>query len=213
MKKSTISPSMPFSQACDNNKQPILDVLKLVFTKPITVVEIGSGTGQHSTYLSKHLPHVIWQSTDLQCNLSGIERWRDHSQHKNLKPALALNVRDQEWPIDHVDAFFSANTAHIMSWEEVELFVIGVGKHLLQGGHFCLYGPFKYNGSFTSDSNRAFDVHLRDVDPNRGIRDFEMIQALALKSGLELIADHNMPANNQMVVWRKSNDEECFHAT
>lgn len=194
---------MPFSQACDNNKGAILNVLKLLFTKPITVVEIGSGTGQHSAYLSEHLPHVIWQPTDLQCNLNGIERWRVHSQQKNIKPAVALNVRDQLWPIDNAGAFFSANTAHIMGWEEVELFMAGVGTHLPQEGFFCLYGPFKYNGAFTSESNKAFDLHLKGVDPSRGIRDIEAIQQQACKSGLELVADHDMPANNQMLVWRK----------
>jgi len=202
--QNTLSPGMPFSQACENNKEPILNVLKLLFTKPVTVVEIGSGTGQHSAYFSEQLPHVLWQPTDLQCNLDGIESWRVHSQQTNLKPAHALNVCDLEWPIEHVDAFFSANTTHIMSWKEVTLFMTGAGKYLPQGGHLCLYGPFKYNGSFTSESNKAFDAHLKDVDPNRGIRDFENMQTLAHELGFELVADYNMPANNQMLVWRKS---------
>jgi len=194
---------MPFSQACENNKGPILSILKLLLTEPVTVVEIGSGTGQHSAYLSEHLPHILWQPTDLQCNLNGVERWRVQSQHKNLKPAIALNVQDNVWPIDAADVFFSANTAHIMSWDEVKLFMLGVGKHLPKGGLLCLYGPFKYNGAFTSESNKAFDLHLKDVDPTRGIRDFEAIQQLARESELELVADYKMPANNQMLVWRK----------
>lgn len=37
--------ALPFSQACENNKQPILEVLQNELQEHTHVLEIGSGTG------------------------------------------------------------------------------------------------------------------------------------------------------------------------
>ena len=100
------------------------------------------------------------------------------------------------------DAVFSANTLHIMSWGEVQHFFRGVGRVLAQPGALCVYGPFSYGGRHTSDSNAEFDAYLQGRDPLSGIRDFEALAALARAQGLELAADHAMPANNRTLVWR-----------
>lgn len=203
MPKSSL-PVPPFSQACENNKQPILEIIKTLFVKPITIVEIGSGTGQHGVYFSQQLTHINWQPTDLEPNLAGIEQWRSSVANDNLKPCLILDVKMQNWPVKNVDAFFSANTAHIMSWEDVQLFIAGVGLHLRDKGTFCLYGPFSYKGAFTSQSNADFDRHLKEMNPKQGIRDFEAVVALAEKAGLSLQADHEMPANNRLLVFSRT---------
>lgn len=192
-----------FSQACENNKLPILQLLQRLMTEPMTVVEIGSGTGQHGAFFSQHLPHIQWQPTDLEPHHASIEAWRESAQTKNLKPCITLDVKAQHWPITQVDGFFSANTAHIMSWEEVLCLFSGVGTHLCAQGLFCLYGPFSYNGAFTSQSNADFDQHLKANNPKQGIRSFEALQTLASQANLNLIADHKMPANNRLLVWQK----------
>ena len=193
-----------FSEASERNKQPILAVLRDYFSKPGTILEIGSGTGQHAVYFAEQLPHVYWQPSDVQANLAGIERWRQASRLVNFHSALELDVSHQPWPVSKVDGVFSANTAHIMSWPMVQDFIAGVGRVLRPNGHFCLYGPFNYNGQFSSPSNAYFDASLRARDPAMGIRDFEAMNVLAEQAGLVLLADHPMPANNQLLVWRKS---------
>ena len=45
---------------------------------------------------------------------------------------------------------------------------------------------------------------LKNIDSNRGIRDIESILSLAKKEGLLLINDFDMPANNQLLVFKKS---------
>ena len=50
----------------------------------------------------------------------------------------------------------------------------------------------------------AFDAYLRQHDAASGIRDFEAVDALAAAVGLQLAANRAMPANNQLLVWRKS---------
>lgn len=192
----------PFSQACENNKIPILEVLSKHFSTANSVLEIGSGTGQHAAFFSEQLPHLQWQPTDQQHYISGIEAWRRFSQLKNFLAPLELNV-NRLWPITTSPAIFTANTLHIMSWQEVERFFAEVKKVLASGGVLCVYGPFNYSGAYTSESNARFDQWLKARDPLSGIRDYEAINTLAQQSGLSLLKDYTMPANNRCLVWSK----------
>ena len=192
----------PFSQACENNKVPILEVLSEHFSAVNSVLEIGSGTGQHAAFFAEQLPHLQWQPTDQQHYISGIEAWRDFSQLDNLLPPLVLDV-NQPWPIETITAIFSANTVHIMSWPEVERLFAGIKAVLASGGVLCLYGPFNYGGEYTSESNARFDQWLKARDPLSGIRDFEAVNGLAQANGLSLLKDYAMPANNRCLVWSR----------
>ncbi|MCP3906690.1 MAG: DUF938 domain-containing protein [Oceanicoccus sp.] len=193
---------LPFSQACENNKAVILEVLQRYFADVDYVLEVGSGTGQHAVFFAEHLPHLYWQAADQQDYLEGINRWLDWAERDNLLPPLPLDV-NQEWPVSTAPAIFSANTVHIMSWQEVERFFSGINKVLEVGGIFCLYGPFNYDGKFTSESNANFEQLLKNRNPLSGIRDFEAVQGLAEQAGLVLLDDLAMPANNRCLVWKK----------
>ncbi|TVZ42082.1 uncharacterized protein DUF938 [Alteromonadaceae bacterium 2753L.S.0a.02] len=194
----------PISQACENNKAPILEVLRRVFDHSQQVMEIGSGTGQHAAWFAQHLPHLVWQPTDVAEHLAGIELWRAQAGCPNLKKPLPFNIHDSGWPLDSCDAVFSANTAHIMSWPTACLMIKRVAEHLPTGGVFALYGPFNYHGTYTSESNQNFDVWLKEQDPVRAIRDFEKVDQQARNHGLNLFEDNAMPANNRLLVWVKS---------
>jgi len=193
----------PFSQACENNKAPILALLKTHFSEVEQVLEVGSGTGQHAAFFAEQLPHLHWQPSDQPEYLSGIKTWVDYAALDSLASPIELNV-DNPWPIKATQAIYSANTLHIMSWQQVEAFFFGVKKHLANGGLLFVYGPFNYQGQFTSESNARFDQWLKARDSLSGIRDFEAVNTLAEEAGLELVADHAMPANNRSLVWRKS---------
>lgn len=192
----------PFSQACENNKRAIVAQLKTVFTTTKKVLEIGSGTGQHAVFFAAQLPHLIWQPTDLAINHDGINAWRNEQPSPNLQAPLELDVSTQ-WPVSQVDGMFSANTLHIMSWELVKLFFQGVGQHLVLSGKLVVYGPFKYQGQFTSESNAQFDLWLKAHDGARGVRNIEDVVQLAQSVGLVLLSDTAMPANNQLLVFEK----------
>ena len=158
------------------------------------MLEIGSGTGQHAAYFAPELPHLTWRASDVAEYLDGIRLW-------GVEP-IELDV-DKPWPSINVDAVFSANTAHIMSWPQVERMFAGVGRLLPGGGLFALYGPFHYHGRSTSESNARFDAALRARDPASGVRDFADVVALAERAGLALTEDNAMPANNRLLVFRK----------
>ena len=193
----------PFSQACENNKAPILEILKQVFSQTSIVWEIGSGTGQHACHFARHLPHLAWQPTDRQVNIEGIRLWQQESGLKNLKPPLILDVADSIWPCQAIEALFTANTLHIMSRDEVGLFFDRLGQCLQPEARVCVYGPFNYQGCYTSDSNAHFDQHLKSQNAQSGIKHFEDILALAAAIGLDLQNDHSMPANNRLLVFQR----------
>jgi len=195
--------SKPFSQSCENNRAPILSVIQPLFEACHAVLEIGSGTGQHAANFAAELPHLHWLTSDLPEYHAGISMWVEDAGLANLHPPLTLDVLHQPWPEVDVAAVFSANTAHIMSWEMVEAFFAGVADLLPDRGQFLLYGPFNYAGEYTSDSNAIFDGWLQARDPESGIRDFEKLQQLAQGGGLSFVHDYEMPANNRLLHWRK----------
>jgi len=192
----------PYSQACENNKKSILLLLKKAFANTKQVLEIGSGSGQHAVYFALNLPHLLWQTSDLKINHYGINQWIDEQPSSNLKRPITLDLLES-WPISTVDGIYSANTLHIVNWPLVERFFAGVKQCLAKQGRLCIYGPFNYNGQFTSDSNAAFDVWLKSRDAESGIRDFEAIVSLAQAAGLTLVKDHTMPANNRLLEFVK----------
>jgi hypothetical protein len=195
---------LPVSEACERNKGPILEILRVVFADPGPVLEIGSGTGQHAVYFAEQLPHLTWQPSDVPENLPDLEARIRLEGGANVRAPLSLDVRDHPWPIQTAAAVYSANTLHIMDEASVQSFFRGVGSVLSSGGILCVYGPFRYGGRYTSGSNASFDRYLKARDPASGIRDAEWVDALAARHGLSLEADHAMPANNQMRIWRQA---------
>lgn len=191
----------PFSQACENNKHAILQVLERQLTAPGKLLEIGSGTGQHALFFSQQLPHIIWQTSDLIENHSGILAWLAEFDGDNLLPPTVLDVASTESWIDDLDAVFTANTAHIMSWPEVLNMLDGISRSLRSGGQFIIYGPFNYQNQFTSESNARFNDWLQQQAPHRAIRDFELLCEEASARGLILLEDNPMPANNRCLVF------------
>jgi cyclopropane fatty-acyl-phospholipid synthase-like methyltransferase len=194
--------SKPFAPHCERNKEPILAVLQPYFANCRRVLEIGSGTGQHAVFFAPALPGTVWQTSDLEENLPGIRLWLEEAALPNLPPPLLLDVTG-EWPKQRFDAAFTANSLHIMPWSAVEQFFAGIDTVLKREALLAVYGPFNYRGTYTSDSNREFDGWLKQRSPLSGIRDFEKVDALANRIGLQLANDHAMPANNRLIVWRR----------
>jgi len=193
----------PFSESSAENREPILSVLREVFANCSEVLEIGSGTGQHAVYFGAELSHLSWQTADLPQHHAGIRMWLNEAALPNVLAPIALDVNRSDWLERRYDAVFSANTLHIVSWPEVEKLFAGVGTVLQPGGVLAVYGPFNYNGQFTSPSNARFDQWLKDRDPASGVRDFEAVDALAREQNLILERDIAMPVNNRTLVWRR----------
>jgi cyclopropane fatty-acyl-phospholipid synthase-like methyltransferase len=196
--------NLPYSPACERNREPILAVLREHLAGRRRVLEIGGGTGQHAEHFAAHLPQLHWQSSDRPDYLPGLAERIRRAGLSNLPAPIELDVeRRSQWPLADFDAAFSANTLHIMGWPEVEQFFALAGSALAPAATLIVYGPFNYGGRFSSDSNAAFDAQLRADHPKRGLRDFEAVDALARAQGFALAADIAMPANNRCLVWRR----------
>lgn len=195
---------LPFADACERNKQPILDVLIQVLPARGRILEIGSGTGQHVVFFAPRFPGLLWQPSDCREQLNGISLRIERDGGVNVLPPIELNVM-KCWPEEVFDAVFSANTAHIMAWPAVCAMFAGLERHLAAGGVFCLYGPFNQGGGYTSDSNEIFDLQLRSRDPNMGLRDIEALESLAEGHQMSLEVQYEMPANNRLLVFRRGN--------
>ncbi len=199
---------IPYSEACERNKDPILTVISDYLDRSKCVLEIGTGTGQHAIYFSQVKPHLRWQTSDQSHYLSGIEAQLDVARVGNVKHPVLLDVKQECWfkHEQRFDLIYTANTFHIMADDEVEAFFERLNTVMNKTCFLVVYGPFKYEGMFTSESNAAFDLRLRDRGVGSAIRDFEWVNQLAVDSGLTLIRDVKMPANNQCLIWGVGHD-------
>jgi cyclopropane fatty-acyl-phospholipid synthase-like methyltransferase len=195
--------SKPYAESCEQNREPIFQIIQPLLQGHHSLLEIGSGTGQHAVYFACEMPHIQWQTSDRTENHSGIQQWLAEAACQNILPPLALDVSENSWPSQRFDAAFSANTIHIMHDHNVEDLFQQIPSVLSTGGLLMIYGPFNYKGNYTSDSNERFDEWLKSRDPASGIKDFEWLDQLANQGGLFLQEDYAMPANNRILCWEK----------
>ncbi|QDK39368.1 DUF938 domain-containing protein [Bdellovibrio sp. NC01] len=195
---------LPFSAAADRNKEPILEVLKKVLRPDDhRLLEVGSGTGQHAVYLAPFFPKIEWQPTEVAENLSMLRERIKQANVPNIATPFKLKVGEDDFPIRTFNVILTINTFHIMSWKECKTFMKLISARLEQGDKVLIYGPFNYNGKFTTPSNEEFDKSLKENDPQSGIRNFEDVFAAMTKNDFELINDYEMPANNRMLYFRR----------
>ena len=197
----------PDAPAARRNREAILEVLQQEISHSASVLEIGSGTGQHAVHFGSAMPGITWLTSDRRQHHEGIDAWVSSSGLSNVLPPIELDVMTPPDLSADYDVVFSANTAHIMSNEAVERMFALVGSLLPGDGRFCLYGPFNVDGAFTSDSNRDFDQSLRAQDPTMGIRDLADLNRLGVSNGLSQVRRYAMPANNMIVVWQRLGNE------
>ena len=195
----------PYSESSDQNKDVICEVISPILSDVSSVLEIGSGTGQHAIFFAEKMPHLIWYTSDRQDYISGINCWLEDTKVSNVVAPVELDVNNSIWPLQKMDAVFTANTVHIMSQDEVEHLIKGSSVVIKPGGHLLIYGPFNYNGNYTSESNEKFDQWLKSRDVLSCIKAFEAVRELALENGLLLKKDYAMPANNRILHFIRMN--------
>jgi hypothetical protein len=196
-----VSNDLPFSQAADNNRGPILTELRRLLAAATSVLEIGAGTGQHAVAFAAALPWLRWQPTDHPGALPMLQPRCAAAGLANLAAPRALDILD--WPagLDWPDALYTANTLHIVAASTVETLFRHCAQEARSGSRLIVYGPFNYGGNYTSQSNADFDRWLRQRDPASGIRDREWVDDLARRAGYRLLEDIAMPANNRLLCW------------
>lgn len=204
----TFNLSLPHSPACERNQDPIKEVLEKELGPQQNLLEVGFGTAQHAFYFSRFFPQVTYFAGDReQAHINFLQRSQVLGAPDNLKGPYQITATDEtvlhNLDIKSFDTIYTANTLHIMSWKESLSFLKFGGDHLKSEGKLLIYGPFVFEGKFTSESNKSFDESLRLSDPRMGIRSFEEIEEVLQRKGLSLIRKYDLPANNQMLVFQK----------
>ena len=187
------------------NREPILAVLRRVLPARGTVLELAAGTGEHALYFAAALSPLAWLPSDGDPDaVASIAAWRETEGPPNLLPPVLLNVTSANWPVETVDAVFSANMIHISPWPACLGLLAGAGHCLAHDGVLVLYGPYRIGGAHTAPSNEAFDRDLKARNAAWGVRDLEAVVDAAAREGLQLEETVAMPANNQTVVLRRT---------
>ncbi|MFW2388034.1 MAG: DUF938 domain-containing protein [Polyangiales bacterium] len=193
-----------FAPAAERNRQPILEVLQKALPPTGLVLEVASGTGQHSLFFSEQLPGLRWQPSDTSPEaLSSIQARVDEAARENLLAPLELDVSNERWPIADADAVLCINMIHISPWESSEALFHGAAELLAPGAPLITYGPYRLHGTHSAPSNAAFDESLRSRDPRWGVRDIDDLTALADRAGFALEDQVAMPANNLTLIWSR----------
>lgn len=193
-----------FAPAAERNRQPILDVLRRALPPTGLVLEIASGTGQHSVFFSERLSGLRWQPSDASDDaLRSIRTWVEESALENLLPPIALDVCSTPWPIASADALLCINMIHISPWETTESLFHAASALLAGGSPLITYGPYRLHGAHSAPSNAAFDESLRSRNPRWGVRDIDALVELAGRTGFELQERVSMPANNMTLIWTR----------
>ena len=191
--------------AAERNRRPIADVLEGVLPQQGLVLEIGSGSGQHVSYFARRMPGLDWQPSDYdQVAVASIDAYRHETRLKNIREPQLIEARSRTWGKGYVDAVVCINLVHMAGWSVTEGLFDGARRHLQVDGVLYVYGPFKQNGGFTSQSNAELDAHLRARSPYWGLRDLEAVVALGTARGLVLEQLKDMPGNNHSLVFRKT---------
>lgn len=195
--------SRPFNPAAERNKAPILAVIERYLLSASRVLEIGAGSGQHALFLAAQLPHLGWLPSEQPSQFEGLRANLADATLANLAAPLVLDVVSQPWPVTMLDAVYAANVVQCMTSPALAALFQGVGVHLAADGVFLLYGPFNRDGRYTSEGNQQLDAWARSLNADFGLRDRALLEQLAARNGLALCEDHAMPANNQLLVWRR----------
>jgi cyclopropane fatty-acyl-phospholipid synthase-like methyltransferase len=197
----------PHAPSCDKNRKPLLDCLWPLLKDKINLLEVGSGTGQHAVFMAPKLPHLTWTISDVKDRHRGMSLWLREEPILNIKGPLLYEVGKvpSQFPksLKRFDVVFTSNTLHILNWEKVKALFKDLNENLEKDTLFITYGAFKFNGKYTTESNKDFDVWLKQKDKNSGLKNFEDVTQNLLENNFSLLENINMPANNNMLVYKK----------
>lgn len=188
--------------SAERNRDPIAAVLRQELPDDGTVLEIASGSGEHALHFARLFPALTWQPSDPDgAARASIDAWAVQEALPNLRPALAVNAA-ADWPRVGADAVLCINMVHISPWDATLGLLTNSAKLLPVGGPLILYGPYFRDAVETAPSNLAFDIDLRDRNPEWGLRHLEEVDHAAMAVGLEPARLVEMPANNIIRVYR-----------
>lgn len=194
------------SPAAVRNKEAIWSHLSPLIGTDAHVLEIASGTGEHSVYFSSQRSDIHWHPSDMADRYkASVEARREAAAQDNLHPIIHVDVTEKDWALNvQPDVIYCANMLHISPPETLPGLMRGAGQYLKSGGYLFIYGPFKTQYGHTAPSNAAFDESLKARNPLWGIRALDDVICTALDHGLVHQKTYEMPANNLSLIFKRA---------
>jgi hypothetical protein len=187
------------------NREPIAGVLREWLPESGLVLELASGTGEHASFFAERFPQLDWQPSDVHPDaLASIDGWHAAASLPNLRRPLVIDASSGDWPIDRADAVLSINMVHISPWASALGLLDGAARLLARGAPLILYGPWLSSEVTTAPTNLEFDADLKRRNPEWGLRRVEDFAAAAKERGLRQTEIRAMPANNMMLLLRRT---------
>ncbi|KAJ1429661.1 hypothetical protein B484DRAFT_449280, partial [Ochromonadaceae sp. CCMP2298] len=197
--------------AAAKNKEVILEVLKPVCStlrldapnRPLRVLEIASGTGEHANHFAENIPDLLYQPTEPEVGMhESISAWTSTVTQSQVLPPIALEAGGVLEDFSEVDLMVCINMIHISPWASTDALFRTAAAALRTQGRMVTYGPYCVQGEMVQ-SNMDFDSSLRARNPEWGIRDLEAVVEAAGRHNIVLSEKVSMPSNNLCLVWVK----------
>lgn len=188
------------------NREPIAAALDEVLPQRGTVLELGSGTGEHALFLARRFPELEWQPSDPDpVARASMEAWAAEARPPNLLPPLDLDVTVPTWHRRSAAAVLCVNVLHVTPWDLAEALFAGASRVLAASAPLVVYGPFARGGVALGGRLARLDAELRAADPALGVRDVRALAKAAARHGLLLEAELAMPEEGDvLLVFRRT---------
>ncbi|OZH53964.1 hypothetical protein AFK68_14065 [Hydrocoleum sp. CS-953] len=195
------------------NREPILNVLKEKLPKEAGfILEIASGSGMHINYFAPHFKHLSFQpseqDTEVFDNIKGISQ---ELGNDNVYEPLYIDLTQPETWLNldtknSYSAIFCINIFQVAPISIADGMMECAAQLLNENGFLLIYGPFKVDGTFNSESNKEFNATLNSTGvPEWGLKDIADLKKAAENYDLELQEKIDMPSNNFSLIFaRKS---------
>ncbi len=188
------------------NRDPILRILlQELGPNARQVLELGSGSGMHITHFAPQMPSVRLQPSDrTDRTFANIRALSACTACSNVDDPIVLDLTDEAtWPSGDAlrfDVIFCINIFQVAHVRIAEGMTRCAARLLSPGGRLMIYGPFKLDGAYRSETDAAFDARLRSAGVAEwGLKDVADLDAAALHSRLapgkriDMPADHASP--------------------
>lgn len=189
------------AKAALRNREALAAALDELLPERGTVLELGSGTGEHAVFLAARFPALSWQPSDPDPEArASIAAWAAEARRANLSPPLDLDLSLPTWHRQVADAVLCVNVLHVAPPECGEALVAGAAAVLPAGGPLAVYGPFVHRGARLAGRLARLDEELRAHDPALGVREVERLADAGRRCGLTLAGELAMPEEGDLLL-------------
>jgi hypothetical protein len=188
--------------AGNRNRDPILQVFREIFPKSGNVLELASGAGNHINYFAPHFPQLQFQPSDYNIDVfETIKQNRAEQGNANVADPIKIDLTEPgTWPDPKdrlYDVIFVVNLFQVAPLSIADGIAQAAARLLTKDGFVAIYGPFKVDGKYTTESNEVFDKEILAAEvPEWGLKDVRDLEIVADKHGIALKKIIEMPVNN-----------------